>query len=57
MTEILETDHEVLTIVSEMKDRILFWGILILVYFLIIIVRALSLIVYKIKQSSINKRG
>ena len=50
MTEILETDHEVLTIVSEMKDRILFWGILILVYFLIIIVRALSLIVYKIKQ-------
>lgn len=47
---ILDTDYEVITIESELVERIFFTGLIFIVFFLIVIIRVLSIIIYKINQ-------
>ncbi len=48
MDDILAVDYEVITVVSQMKQRILFSGFLVVVFLLIFIVRTVSVIVHRL---------
>lgn len=52
---VFDTDYEVITIASEMIERIFFTGLLFIVFFLIVIVRTISVVVYKILQKRKKK--
>lgn len=52
---IFDTDYEVITIASEMIERIFFTGLLFIVFFLIVIVRTVSVIIYRILQKRKQK--